>query len=176
MSADFLDAGERIEFWQGAQLDREAVRAWEESHRESTGSRSEEAAEVVGALLRFLADGLSLGNVAARAVALLVVVRPDLVNGCSYGELADEIRDTEQGLKRAVAQVREEFPTLRGGYARPAMSSERRMLNADYRRELIKTRSLYLRVRERRREEARDAAREMADFDRKLGLAGGDFA
>ncbi len=172
MSANDLSFGERVELWRERQNDRAAIGRWEESARESTGARSENVADAIGAVLRFLADGLSIGNLSARAVALLLVVRPDLVSGCSYAALAEEIQDTEQSIKRAVSELRDEFPSLRGGYVRGAHSSERRLLNAEFRRELIKTRSLYLRVRERQRAQARLAAREMAEFDRKLGLTG----
>lgn len=173
MSAnDALDAADCIGLWMAHQQDSEAVRAWEEAQRESTGSTGrDDAVDAIGALLRFVADGLTLGNMPERSIALLVVLRPDLVAGCSYPELADEIASDEGRIARAIAQLRDEFPALRGGYAYSRKGEVRRELHGRWRRQRVEARQRRAEIDMRRERQRIKALEDMRELDRRWGLA-----
>lgn len=171
---DGLDVADRVGLHMDHCFDRDSVRDWEQSLREPTASRSDDATEVINAVLRFLADGLSFGNMPERGLALLLVVRPDLVNGCSYGELAAEVGKPANALHAAVKQLRDEFPGLRGGYGYAKHSEHVRFLRGRYRRHLIekkRTREILRRAERRHRLRALD---DMRELDARLGLASGN--
>ena len=169
---DPLDIADRIGLWMEHRLDSAAVQAWHDSQRDShcpTGR--EDTAKAVGAVLSFLADGLTFGNLPERSVALLLVLRPDLVGGCNYCELADEIASREARIAQAVSQLRDEFPALRGGYARSRKGEVRRELHGSLRRHRVKVLERRAEIRMRRERQRIKALDDMRELDRRMGLA-----
>lgn len=173
MSSDALDSADRFGLWMELCQRREAVRQWEESQRNFDDAPEQEgdAAEVLGAVLRFLADGLTHGNMPERALALLVVVRPDLVDGCTYDELAREVHSDERRLVRGVADLRNEFPALKGGYHRSRTSSKRRALHGQWLRENLERRIVRAETERSRDKQRVKALEDMRELDRRMGLA-----
>lgn len=182
-------------------MDRASYRNWMERDHlgeedTSNGTQDTEATEAIARILRFLADGLEHGNMPQRACALLLVIRPDLVNGATYAALASELGVTHETIRRAVKHLREDFPGIQGGYRRTRMTKAQLSLYRQRRTEAVemhrrvrearirqaKAAEQLARVAERRlalarqeleREEMkarREAAREMAEFDRRLGI------
>lgn len=182
-------------------IDRASYRDWmEREHRgdEQTcdGPPDTEATEAIARILRFLADGLEHGNMPQRACALLLVIRPDLVNGATYAALASELGVSRETIRRAVNHLREDFPGIKGGYRRSKIPNTQLSLYRQRRTEAVE---MHRRVREARIRQAkaaeemarvaerrlalarqqlaqeelkarREAAREMAEFDRRLGI------
>jgi len=173
MSSDALPFADRVGLWMDHRQDAEAVRLWEESQRnfDEAPEREDGAAEVLGAVLRFLADGLTCGNMPERALALLVVVRPDLVHGCTYDELAREVHSDEARLARGVAHLRNEFPGLKGGYHRTRTTAVRRALHGQWLRENLERRIVRAETERSRDKQRVKALADMREFDRRMGLA-----
>lgn len=175
-----------------------------------TAHQSEEA-DSITALLLYLADGYEAGNLAARAAALLLFVRPDLVGARGYRQMAHKLGIGPASLIHAVRLLRQTVP-IKGGF-QPARTSQtrllslgqiqarRRMLWAEHLERMAEARKVARRelAREQVRNErsrtrayldrktqnrlrvavktltlaphlAHVAAREMADFDRALGI------
>lgn len=186
--------------------DRDEFRKWTQRDRNTETSRAEEP-DTVSALLLYLADGYETGSLAARAAAVLLFIRPDLVGARNYREIAHKLGVGPAALIRAVRLLRETVP-LKGGLQPPRTSqtrllslgqirARRRMLWAEHlermaearkiaanelaREQVRKRRNLYdLQTQRRLRTATRTlalaphlaaaAARDMAEFDRALGI------
>jgi len=107
VSRDFIFAGDAGEHFNGV---RELERFREEQRNGAPEEHQSEAADPVTALLLYLADGYETGSLAARAVAFLLLVRPDLVRGETYKQIGDRLGVGPSSVLRAVRIFRETVP------------------------------------------------------------------
>jgi len=151
---------------------------WRDAQRGGTESDCPSpTAELLEVVLLFLSDGYSSGNLAQRAVALVLLVRPDLMPGASYAKIADRLGCEVSSVKRCVRILREELPNFTGGgLASSQVSSNRRMALSQmrHRRRILSVEhheSFLLRLRDQMSPVLKKAAQDMRDFDIKLGLS-----
>lgn len=177
MSAERGEFGDRVSQYIQHRHDERAVEEWLDARdREETeehGAGAIGAEHVLAPIFRFLADGLSYGNLPHRAVAMLYVVRPDLVDGISFEQLAEEIGSSSGAIGQAVEQFRNEFPTMTGRYRPGFEKSERkRVLRGQHVKRLVHLREVRARSSEFELRIARERSERLAMEAREERLKG----
>lgn len=109
--------------------DRRSFEAWRDDQRQCHDDEpTDERGNSLDGLFVFLADGYETGTLAARAVALLLFARPDLLGGDDYTAIAARLGVSVSQLGHTVRLFRESMPDFKGGY-RPAQTSRNRLVS-----------------------------------------------
>jgi hypothetical protein len=88
--------------------DRRQFQKWRErEHNGLEDDQQTEQSDIVTFYLLFLADGYENGDLAARAVALVFLLRPDLLSHQTYAGVAKQLRVAPSVLLRAVRTLRD---------------------------------------------------------------------